>query len=117
MQRRPVSKSILFFCDSIAQRPTGSQGPQGPTGAAGPTGPIGQYTEAANWATSDESSLGKYMHSVTGTHGKGAYPSVVFIETSTHRQYSGTVVYPNANGSGIKIYSNKNAEGIIVVRP
>ena len=97
--------------------PTDSQGPQGPTGAVGPTGPIGQYTENANWVTSDESSLGTYMHSITGTHGKGAYPSVVFIETSTHRQYSGTVVYPNTNGSGIKIYSNKNAEGIIVVRP
>ena len=57
------------------------------------------------------------MHTVSSSQGKGNYPSVTFIETSTRREWSGVVVYPNSNGTGIKIYSNTNSAGIIVVRP
>lgn len=94
--------------------PTGPQGSMGPTG---PEGPIGQFTEDANWVSSDASELGSYMHTVSSSQGKGNYPSVTFIETSTHREWSGVVVYPNSDGTGIKIYFNTNSAGIIVVRP
>lgn len=99
------------------QGPIGPTGPQGSVGPTGPEGPIGQFTEDANWVSSDASELGSYMHTVSSSQGKGNYPSVTFIETSTHRERSGVVVYPNSDGTGIKIYSNTNSAGIIVVRP
>ena len=99
------------------QGPIGPTGPQGSVGPTGPEGPIGQFTEDANWVSSDASELGSHMHTVSSSHGKGNYPSVTFIETSTHREWSGVVVYPNSDGTGIKIYSNTNSAGIIVVRP
>lgn len=99
------------------QGPIGPTGPQGSMGPTGPEGPIGQFTEDANWVSSDASELGSYMHTVSSSQGKGNYPSVTFIETSTHREWSGVVVYPNSDGTGIKIYSNTNSAGIIVVRP
>lgn len=97
--------------------PQGAAGAEGPVGPTGPEGPIGQFTEDANWVSSDASELGSYMHTVSSSQGKGNYPSVTFIETSTHREWSGVVVYPNSDGTGIKIYSNTNSAGIIVVRP
>lgn len=97
--------------------PQGAAGAEGPIGPTGPEGPIGQFTEDANWVSSDASELGSYMHTVSSSQGKGNYPSVTFIETSTHREWSGVVVYPNSDGTGIKIYSNTNSAGIIVVRP
>lgn len=97
--------------------PQGAAGAEGPVGPTGPEGPIGQFTEDANWVSSDASELGSYMHTVSSSQGKGNYPSVTFIETSTHREWGGVVVYPNSDGTGIKIYSNTNSAGIIVVRP
>ena len=96
--------------------PTGPTGPQGLVGPTGPAGPSTQYVEDANWVESDDDSLGAYVHAV-GTHDKGNYPSVVFIDSTTRAQGNGVVVYPNSDGTGIKIYSNTNSAGIIVVRP
>lgn len=96
---------------------TGATGPTGPTGPVGPTGPTSQFTESANWVESDDDTAGAYMHAVSNSHGKGTYPAVVFIDDTTHKQSDGTVVYPNADGTGIKIYSSTNTAGTIVVRP
>ena len=96
---------------------TGETGPTGPTGPVGPTGPTSQFSELANWVESDDDTAGAYMHAVSNSHGKGTYPAVVFIDDTTHKQSDGTVVYPNTDGTGIKIYSNVNTAGRIIVRP
>ena len=97
----------------------GAMGPTGPVGPTGPTGPIGQFVEAANWVESDDASIGKYMHLVSDSHGKGEFPGVSFIVGSAvpYKEADSTVVYTTETGAGVKIYSNSNEVGKIIVRP
>ena len=97
----------------------GAMGPTGPVGPTGPTGPIGQFVEAANWVESDDTAIGKYMHLVSDSHGKGEFPGVSFIAGSAvpYKEADSTVVYTTETGAGVKIYSNSNEVGKIIVRP